>query len=71
MQLKSYWLDTSSPFVSTHTALPGDGCDVLVVGGGITGSAAALALARKGARVVVCEADIVGGAASGRNGGMC
>jgi glycine/D-amino acid oxidase-like deaminating enzyme len=71
MQLKSYWLDTSSPFISTHPALPDGGCDVLLVGGGITGSAAALALARKGARVVVCEADIVGGAASGRNGGMC
>jgi glycine/D-amino acid oxidase-like deaminating enzyme len=44
---------------------------VVVVGGGITGSAAALALAKKGARVVVCEADTVGQAASGRNGGMC
>jgi glycine/D-amino acid oxidase-like deaminating enzyme len=71
MQLTSYWLDTSPPFITTHTTLLDDGCDVLVVGGGITGSAAALALARKGARVVVCEAGIVGGAASGRNGGMC
>ncbi|ALU87475.1 FAD dependent oxidoreductase [Herbaspirillum rubrisubalbicans M1] len=71
MQLKSYWLDTSFPFVSETPDLPAGSCDVLVVGGGITGSAAALALARKGARVVVCEADIVGGAASGRNGGMC
>ncbi|RAN45543.1 FAD-dependent oxidoreductase [Herbaspirillum rubrisubalbicans] len=71
MQLKSYWLDTSIPFISERQDLPQGSCDVLVVGGGITGSAAALALARKGARVVVCEADIVGGAASGRNGGMC
>ncbi|WP_343651986.1 FAD-binding oxidoreductase [Herbaspirillum sp.] len=71
MQMKSYWLDTSPPFVSASDALPEGKCDVLVVGGGITGSAAALALARKGARVVVCEAGIVGGAASGRNGGMC
>ncbi|BEV13433.1 hypothetical protein HBDW_02210 [Herbaspirillum sp. DW155] len=71
MQMKSYWLDTSPSFVTQADSLPEGGCDVVVVGGGITGSAAALALARKGARVVVCEADIVGGAASGRNGGMC
>ncbi|MFS2113584.1 NAD(P)/FAD-dependent oxidoreductase [Herbaspirillum frisingense] len=71
MQLKSYWLDTSPPFMSQTDALPEGGCDVLVVGGGITGSSAALALSRKGAQVVVCDADIVGGAASGRNGGMC
>lgn len=71
MQLKSYWLDTSPAFVSQASSLPEGSCDVVVVGGGITGSAAALALARKGAKVVVCEADIVGGAASGRNGGMC
>jgi glycine/D-amino acid oxidase-like deaminating enzyme len=36
---------------------------VIVVGGGITGSAAGLALAKKGARVVVCEAETVGQAA--------
>jgi glycine/D-amino acid oxidase-like deaminating enzyme len=37
----------------------------------VAGSSAALALAKKGARVVVCEAQTVGHAASGRNGGMC
>ena len=41
----------------------GGRCDVIVVGGGITGSAAGLALAKKGARVVVCEAETVGQAA--------
>jgi len=46
-------------------------CDVAVIGGGLTGSSAALALAKKGARVVVLEADTIGNAASGRNGGMC
>ncbi|HGL4256985.1 NAD(P)/FAD-dependent oxidoreductase [Burkholderia dolosa] len=71
MRFSSYWLDTSEPFVGRAHDLPDGSCDVLVVGGGITGSAAALALAKKGARVVVCEAGTVGQAASGRNGGMC
>ncbi|WP_175700410.1 NAD(P)/FAD-dependent oxidoreductase [Burkholderia ambifaria] len=71
MRFSSYWLDTSEPFASSSPALPDGSCDVVVVGGGITGSAAALALAKKGARVIVCEAGTVGQAASGRNGGMC
>lgn len=71
MQFGSYWLDTSEPFVSESPELPGGTCDVVVVGGGITGSAAALALAKKGASVTLCEAETIGQAASGRNGGMC
>ncbi|AJW95706.1 NAD(P)/FAD-dependent oxidoreductase [Burkholderia gladioli] len=71
MRFSSYWLDTCEPFAGRSRELPGGSCDVLVVGAGITGSAAALALARKGASVVVCEAGTVGQAASGRNGGMC
>ncbi|WEY40451.1 FAD-binding oxidoreductase [Paraburkholderia sp. SUR17] len=71
MHLSSYWLDTSEPFAGSTPEIAGGECDVVVVGGGITGSAAALALAKKGARVIVCEAGTVGQAASGRNGGMC
>jgi glycine/D-amino acid oxidase-like deaminating enzyme len=71
MKLTSYWLDTSTPFRSA-TAGPVQGtCDVAVIGGGLTGSSAALALAKKGARVVLLEAETIGHAASGRNGGMC
>lgn len=70
MQFTSYWLDTSEPFAGP-AGLPVEACDVVVVGGGITGTTAALALAKKGASVVVCEAGTVGQAASGRNGGMC
>ena len=56
MHFGSYWLDTSEPFVSHSPDMDGGSCDVVVVGGGITGSAAALALTKKGARVIVCEA---------------
>lgn len=44
--------------------------DVAVIGGGYTGLAAARALARSGARVVVLERESIGWGASGRNGGM-
>jgi glycine/D-amino acid oxidase-like deaminating enzyme len=71
MHLSSYWLDTSEPFVSSSPDIADGSCDVVVVGGGITGTAAALALAKKGASVIVCEAGTVGQAASGRNGGHC
>ena len=44
--------------------------DVCVVGGGFTGLTAALHLARAGAKVALLEAETVGFAASGRNGGQ-
>ncbi|MFC3282311.1 NAD(P)/FAD-dependent oxidoreductase [Litchfieldella rifensis] len=71
MQLKSYWLDTAPAFTGVSKEPVAGKADVVVVGGGLTGSSAALALAKKGARVVLCEAETVGSAASGRNGGMC
>lgn len=71
MKLTPYWLDTSSPFEPGPPKPLEGGYDVVVVGGGLTGSSAALALARKGARVAVLESETVGNAASGRNGGMC
>jgi gamma-glutamylputrescine oxidase len=51
------------------TALPAR-CDVAVVGGGFTGLSAAYHLARRGARVVVLEASLLGAGASGRTGGI-
>ncbi|HKD24242.1 MAG TPA: FAD-binding oxidoreductase [Rhizomicrobium sp.] len=44
--------------------------DVCVVGGGFTGLCAALHLAEKGAVVALVEAEAIGFAASGRNGGQ-
>ncbi|HWA30826.1 MAG TPA: FAD-dependent oxidoreductase, partial [Rhizomicrobium sp.] len=44
--------------------------DICVIGGGFTGLTAALHLARAGAKVVLLEAQTVGIAASGRNGGQ-
>ena len=71
MKFTSYWLDTAPPFTSAASGPPGGDADVAVVGAGFTGLSAALALARKGAKVVVLEAGPVAGEASGRNGGMC
>ena len=53
----------------SKAALTNLGCDVLVVGGGISGCAAAYNLARAGHRVVLAEEHDLNTAASGRNAG--
>ncbi len=54
-----------------HGQLQGDHkADVCVIGGGFTGISAALALAERGYRVVLLEAQTIGFGASGRNGGQ-
>ena len=70
MKLTSYWLDTAPLFSSGAEGPPHGDADVAVVGAGFTGLSAAVALAKKGAKVVVLEAGRVANAASGRNGGM-
>ncbi len=71
MKLQSYWLDTAPRFASGSDGPLEGQADVAIIGGGFTGLSAALALARRGATVVVLEADRVVAAASGRNGGHC
>lgn len=71
MKTSSYWLDTISA-IDTNNNGPVDGAvDTVVIGGGFTGLSTALALAKRGAKVVLCEANVLGGEASGRNGGQC
>jgi gamma-glutamylputrescine oxidase len=67
-----YWLDEPPPYqtlqqtVAKSSAPP----DAVVIGGGVTGCACALALAQGGMGVRLHEARQVAGGASGRNGGF-
>jgi glycine/D-amino acid oxidase-like deaminating enzyme len=63
-----YWLAEEAP--PLPAARPGGAPDVVVVGAGVTGCSAALALARGGLRVRVHDAREIAGGASGRNGGF-
>lgn len=48
-----------------------DAADVVIIGAGISGSAAAWELTRKGLRVVIIEKGLVGAEQSSRNWGWC
>jgi len=63
----SYWLAETAP--TRRSAVVGDP-DVVVVGAGVTGCAAALRLAQAGKRVRLQDARAVAEGASGRNGGF-
>ena len=70
----SFWLDTVPGALNPGPPLPGDrDVDVAIVGAGFTGlwTAYYLSLADPGLRIVICEKEIAGFGASGRNGGWC
>ena len=70
LQEQNYWLTTAEfPSVDPSIPLP-ETADVAVIGAGFTGLSAARTLAKRGARVVVLEAETIGWGASSRNGGM-
>jgi glycine/D-amino acid oxidase-like deaminating enzyme len=70
----SFWQAEDDPHAPAALELePFSGAmqaDVVIIGGGITGTAAAVWCARAGARVVLLEARQIAAAASGRNGGF-
>jgi glycine/D-amino acid oxidase-like deaminating enzyme len=67
---KNFWLEaTAVPAAQSAAELP-DRVDVAVVGAGFCGLAAAHALAKRGVKVAVLEAETFGFGASSRNGGM-
>ena len=68
-QQRNYWLDTIQMPSVPGEILP-ETADVAVIGAGFTGLSAARELAKRGARVVVLEAQTIGWGASSRNGGM-
>ena len=65
----NYWLTTVQMPTSPSQSLP-ELADVAIIGAGFTGLSAALALAKRGAKVVVLESETIGWGASSRNGGM-
>jgi glycine/D-amino acid oxidase-like deaminating enzyme len=70
----SFWHDTVPGSLSPGDPLPGDTeADVAIVGGGLTGmwTAYYLRKADPALRIVICEREIAGYGASGRNGGWC
>ena len=71
---ESFWLDSLNEGLLPRPALEeSTRCDVAIVGGGYTGLWTAYALKRidPALDVVICESDISGAGASGRNGGWC
>jgi len=70
----SFWHDTVPGSLALGAPLPGDTqADVAIVGAGFTGLWTAYYLAKRdpGLRIVVCEREVAGFGASGRNGGWC
>ncbi|MCH2172499.1 FAD-binding oxidoreductase [Myxococcota bacterium] len=71
---ESFWLATLGSDLAPRPALDTDRrCDIAIVGAGYTGLWTAHALLERdpSLRVEICESEIAGAGASGRNGGWC
>ena len=69
-QHENFWVaSTSTSKTYLNKPLP-DKTDVVVIGGGFTGTSTALQLAKGGAHVTLLEAQYIGWGASSRNGGQ-
>jgi len=66
----SLWTATAVPDREWPSVEGSLRADVAIVGGGFTGCAAALALAERGAKAALIEANLIGWGASGRTGGQ-
>ena len=64
-----YWWDDASPRAGKTASSPTQ-AEVVIIGAGLTGLAAALPLARAGKQVIVLDKMRLGEAASSRNGGI-
>ena len=70
MREECFWLVDGS-FANPFAEKPlSPSADVVIVGGGFTGTSAALCLAKGGAKVTLLEAHFIGWGASARNGGQ-
>lgn len=69
---RSYWLDRSvaGPDIGADALTAPTDTDLLVVGAGLTGLWAAYEAASRGREVLVVDAGVIGGGASGRCGGF-
>ena len=68
--VESYYAATAPLAAPQPPLLGAHSADVCVIGGGIAGCSAALALAERGYRVLLLEAQRIGWGASGRSGGQ-
>ncbi|MCE7027110.1 NAD(P)/FAD-dependent oxidoreductase [Jiella avicenniae] len=66
----SLWRETARPRPSFGEAGGSQRADVVIVGGGYTGLSAAQRFVERGLRPLIVEANGIGWAASGRNGGV-
>ena len=66
----SYYAASAQPFPAQPVLQGEHQADVCVIGGGFTGLSTALCCAEAGFDTILIEADVIGGGASGRNGGQ-